>query len=51
VKIIGWHVAAQKFRSTHAQPDVDAINAAEERELPEGKIFVAQESQFAQRVC
>jgi hypothetical protein len=44
-------VAAQNSASTHAHPDVDAIYAAEERELRERKIFVAQDSQFAQRVC
>jgi hypothetical protein len=30
---------------THAQPDVDAIHAAEERGLPKDNIVVAQDSQ------
>ena len=37
--------------STHAQLDVDAINAAEERGLPEDNIIVARDSQFARRVA
>ena len=35
--------------STHAEADVDAINAAEERGLPEANTIVAQDSQFARR--
>lgn len=36
---------------THAEADVDSINAAEERGLPEANTIVARDSQFARRVC
>ena len=46
-----WSACADNRNSTHAQLDVDAINAAEERGLPEDNIIVARDSQFARRVA